>query len=117
MPVCKAMRQELLAGDYIQADETPVPVQDPQTKGKNHRAYIWEYSRPGGSVIFDFQMGREREGPKSFLENYQGALQTDGYAGYEKVGGSAMEHFGCWSHARRKFSDAAKVAPKDNAFR
>jgi transposase len=113
IPVCKVMRQELLADDYIQADETPVPVQDPQTKGKNHRAYIWEYSRPGGPVIFDFQMGREREGPKNFLGNYQGALQTDGYAGYEKVGGSSMEHFGCWSHARRKFSDAAKVAPKD----
>jgi hypothetical protein len=113
IPVCKVMRQELLAGDYIQADETPVPVQDSQTKGKNHRAYIWEYSRPGGPVIFDFQMGREREGPKNFLGNYNGALQTDGYAGYEKVGGTGMEHFGCWSHARRKFSDAAKVAPKD----
>ena len=113
IPVCGAMRQELLAGDYVQADETPVPVQDPRTKGKNHRAYIWEYSRPGGPVIFDFQMGREREGPKNFLGDYSDALQTDGYTVYDKVGGLGLEHFGCWSHARRKFCDAAKVAPQD----
>jgi hypothetical protein len=31
------------------------------------RTYLWQYSRPGGAVVFDFRMGREREGPKRFL--------------------------------------------------
>jgi transposase len=38
-PVREAMRAELLAGGYIQADETPIDVQDPDTIGKNHQAY------------------------------------------------------------------------------
>jgi transposase IS66 family protein len=55
--------QELLAGNYIQADETPVGVQPESARGKNHQAYLWQYSRPAGVVVFDFRMGREREGP------------------------------------------------------
>src|ERR1700680_2308110 len=72
-------REELLKGDYIQADETPVDVQMHDGRGKNHQAYLWQYSRPAGPVVFDFRMGREREGPKRFLGNFEGILQSDGY--------------------------------------
>src|SRR5580692_2958347 len=41
-------------------------------RGKNHQAYLWQYSRPAGAVVFDFRMGREREGPKRFLGNFEG---------------------------------------------
>jgi hypothetical protein len=41
-----------------------VGVQMHDGRGKNHQAYLWQYSRPGGPVVFDFRMGREREGPK-----------------------------------------------------
>jgi transposase len=51
-PIVRAMGQELLAGNYIQADETPVPVQMHDGRGKNHQAYLWQYGRPGGSTIF-----------------------------------------------------------------
>ncbi|HYY27743.1 MAG TPA: transposase [Chthoniobacterales bacterium] len=34
MPIVGAMRQELLSGDYIQADETPVDVQSERTKAR-----------------------------------------------------------------------------------
>jgi transposase len=81
------MGQELLAGDYIQADETPVAVQMHDGRGKNHQAYLWQYSRPGGMVVFDFRLGREREGPKRFLGNFEGILQSDGYGAYDHVGG------------------------------
>jgi hypothetical protein len=56
MPIVEAMRRELLSGGYIQADETPVDVQSERTKGKNHQAYLWLCSRPGGPVVFDFQL-------------------------------------------------------------
>ncbi len=115
MPVAGAMRRELLAGTYIQADETPVAVQMHNGKGKNHQAYLWQYGTPGGSVVFDFRMGRSREGPKLFLDKYEGILQTDGYAAYERVGGPKIIHACCWSHARRLFVDAVKLNPKDAA--
>jgi len=112
-PISGAMAQELLAGNYIQADETPVGVQSERVRGKNHQAYLWQYSRPGGAVVFDFRMGREREGPRRFLGNFEGILQSDGYAAYDQVGGHNIVHAACWAHARRKFFQAVELNPKD----
>lgn len=112
-PITVAMGQELLSGSYIQADETTVGVQMHDGRGKNHQAYLWQYSRPGGPVVFDFRMGREREGPKRFLSNFEGILQSDGYGAYDQIGGEGIVHAACWAHARRKFFDAVKLNPKD----
>jgi transposase len=64
-------------------------------------------------VVFDFRMGREREGPKRFLGNFEGILQSDGYGAYDHIGGKQMVHAACWAHARRKFFDAVKLNPED----
>lgn len=111
-PVVNAQKAELFAGGYIQADETTMPCQTPEKTGRNHRAYLWEYSAPGGVVIFDFRMGRGRAGPASFLKGFVGTLQSDGYAAYDDLG-EGIVYAGCLAHARREFVDAAKVAPLD----
>ena len=109
IPIVDVMARDLLAGSYIQADETHVGVQTPDKKGNNHTAYFWQYSAPGKGVVFDFKMTRSKEVPKEFFKDYGGILHTDGYAGYEKdVGAEGMIHACCWSHARRKFIDAVK---------
>jgi hypothetical protein len=113
MPVVGAMKKELLGGSYLQADETPVDVQMHDRRGHNHQAYLWQYSRPGEAVVFDFRLGRGREGPKQFLGKYGGILQTDGYVAYEKVGGPGLVHAGCWAHCRRGFTNVAKLNPGD----
>jgi transposase len=115
IPVVGAMGRELLNGTYMQADETPVDVQTHDKRGKNHQAYLWQYGAPEGNVVFDFRLGRGREGPKKFLGSFGGILQTDGYAAYENVGGPKMVHAACWAHARRKFFEAVKVNPDDRA--
>lgn len=110
--VVKAQKLGLLAGGYVQADETTLPCQTAEKTGRNHRAYMWEYSVPGGVVVFDFRMGRGREGPKEFLKGFRGTLQCDGYGAYADLG-EGIVYAGCMSHARREFVDAAKVAPHD----
>jgi transposase len=116
MPLVAAMRRELLAGSYIQADETTIHVQMHDGRGKNHQGYLWQYGTPGSAAIFDFRMGRGREGPARFLEKFQGILQTDGYTAYDRgVGGPKMVHAACWSHARRQFVDAIKLNKQDAA--
>ena len=113
-PVIGAMRKELLASGYIQADETPVDVQTHDKRGKNHQAYLWQYGTPGGGVVFDFRMSRGREGPKQFLGAFAGILQSDDYVAYERgLGGPGMVHACCWSHARRHFVDAVKLNKQD----
>lgn len=113
MPIAAAMKRELLSGSYIQADETPVGVQTHDKRGRNHQAYMWQYGSPGMGVVFDFRMGRDGDGPKLFLGKFEGLLQTDGYAAYNKVGGPNMVHACCLAHARRKFCDAVKLNAKD----
>src|SRR6266478_1608969 len=114
-PIVGAMRRDLLAASYLQADETPVPVQMHDRRGENHQAYLWQYGKPGGETVFDFCLGRGREGPRKFLGQWEGILQTDGYAAYDDIGGPKLVHVGCWAHARRKFVDVVKVNPKDAA--
>ena len=63
-PVVAAMRQDLLRASYLQADETTVPVQMHDKRGADHQAYLWQYGQPGGETVFEFQLGRGREGPK-----------------------------------------------------
>jgi transposase len=113
IPMVAAMRRELISGSYIQADETPVDLQTREGRGKNHQAYLWQYGRPGGSVVFDFRLGRGRDGPKRFLGQFEGILQTDGYAAYDQIGGPRMVHAACWSHARRQFFEAVQLNPRD----
>ena len=117
VPTASAMRQGLLRGTYIQADETPVDVQMHDGRGKNHQAYLWQYSRPGGTVVFDFRLGRGRDGPKQLLGQFEGLLQTDGYAAYDQIGGPKIVHAGCWSHSERHFSEAAQLNPQDPVAR
>jgi transposase len=111
-PVLRAMRLELLSRGYIQADETTMPCQTGERTGRNHRAFVWEFSRPGGIVVFEFQLGRGREGPREFLKGFRGKLQSDGYAVYDKLG-EGIVYVACAAHVRRGFVDAAKVAPLD----
>ncbi|MGC8795104.1 MAG: IS66 family transposase, partial [Bryobacteraceae bacterium] len=112
-PVAAAMRRELLAGTYIQADETPVAVELHDGRGRKGQGWLWQYSHPRGNVVFEFRRGRSRDGPREFLAGFQGILQTDGYAAYEQVGGPGLVQAACWAHVRRKFYEAARLAGED----
>lgn len=112
-PVVEAMRTDLLGAWYLQADETTVPVQMRDQRGSDHQACLWQYGKPGGETVFDFQLGRGRDGPARFLQDWNGVLQTDGYQAYDNIGGPRLVRIGCWAHARRKFVDAVKVNPQD----
>jgi transposase len=115
IPIAGVMKQELLASGYIQADETPIKVQVRDKSGKNHQAYLWQYSSPGMGAVFDFQMSREGAWPKKFLGDYNGLLQTDGYTVYDSVGGPGVVHAGCHGHVRRKWIEAVKLDATDAA--
>lgn len=112
-PLARFFGQKLKEGELIQADETRVPVLQQDGKGRNDIAWFWQYSRPGGLVYFDYQNSRSRAGPSHFLSDFKGRLQTDGYEVYTALGLNLQSHAGCWAHARRKFDQARKAAPKE----
>lgn len=101
--------EELKAGDYLQIDESPVKVLDPEVKGKAAQGFLWFYSAPGGYVFLEFHQSRGRDGPRERLRGFRGTMQTDGYEVYDalrKEQPSRLRRIGCTSHARRKFYKA-----------
>lgn len=107
-PVVRQMKRELLIGEYLQVDETPVRVMDPEIKGRCAMGYLWVAGHPQGDVIFEFHPGRGKEYAQSLLGNFQGYLQRDGYGVYGALARQdpGLIPVGCWSHARRKFVEA-----------
>jgi len=60
-PIYRRQIERLLSATYLQADETPIPVQVRTTKRKTHRGYFWVYHDPLAEiVVFDYRRGRSR---------------------------------------------------------
>lgn len=99
----------ILKNRYLQVDETPVKVLETNKKG-----YVWAYFAPNvgkGLVAFDFSLTREGSNAFERLKDFDGLLQTDGYAGYDALRKrDGIVGFGCLSHARRKFSEVVKIS-------
>jgi transposase len=112
-PLYEALKKEVLKSDYLHADETPIKVLDKDKKGTTHKGFFWVYhSSINDLVLFDYQMGRGREGPQAMLENFSGHLQTDGYSAYEIFSPKeGVTLFHCMAHARRKFFEAQNNDP------
>ena len=94
---------------YLQADESPIRVQDRQKKQTTHLGYHWVYHAPVEKlVVFHYQPSRAREGPSAFLKDFQGYLQTDGYAAYNGMGTPTkpVTLLACMAHVRRYFEKA-----------
>jgi hypothetical protein len=111
-PIVREIKKELLAGDYLQVDETPVKVMDPEVKGRCATGFLWVAGTPGADVIFEFHPGRGKEYAAELIGDFKGHLQRDGYSAYGALVREDQEGLipvGCWGHARRKFVEAAEL--------
>jgi transposase len=114
--ICKLIFEEMKAGGYLQVDETPVKVLDPEVKGKAAKGWLWFYSVPGGDVFLDYCDNRSRAGPRQRLEDFTGTVQADGYEVYDSLkreSGDAFARIGCLGHARRRFYKALQEKSAD----
>lgn len=73
-------------------DEAPAPVLDPE-RGKTKRGCFWTLARDDRSwngpdppgVAFTYAPGRSGKYASELLHGFDGILQVDGYAGYNRV--------------------------------
>ncbi len=111
LPLLKA---DILNSGYVQADETPVQVLKEPGRRDQQKSYMWVYrgNAPNYTAIYyEYQETRAAEHPKLLLENFEGYLQTDGYAGYDWVDANkSITHLGCFAHARRPFAKLMKLS-------
>lgn len=109
IPLWELLKLLVIHQKYLQADESPIKVQDKLQKSGIHTGYMWLYNAPiVNLVLFDYQQGRDKSGPSKMLKDYSGILQTDGYTVYESLYGNHPDIMlvYCMAHARRKFIDA-----------
>lgn len=108
MPLGTVMRLMIAESTYLEADETPIRVQDPTRKGKCHQGFMWAYLDPvQGLCVFDYRPSRSRAGPTDMLKKFSGALQVDGWSAYDQFEiRPGITLLGCFAHARRYFEKA-----------
>ena len=114
-PIYEQIRTGVMAGGYVQVDETPINYLEPGY-GRARQGYLWTGSRPGGDVFFRWEISRATACLDRVIPvNFTGTLQCDGYAAYRAFAnrrGTAITLAGCWAHVRRKFYEALESSPK-----
>lgn len=114
------IKEEVLRGHVIHADETPVLVTKDGRKGM-HKNYMWVYVSGERcdvhpAVLYEYQRTRKADAPRAFLKGFEGKLVCDGYQVYHALENEPFVNFevaGCWIHARRYFAESIK-ALKEN---
>ena len=112
------LHKEMYRFHVLQADETPVMVTK-DGRPANSKSYMWIY-RTGKSytdtpvILYEYQRTRKSDHPEEFLKDFKGIMVCDGYSAYRKLDRKNPDIIfaGCWSHARRRFTEALKALPK-----
>lgn len=118
-PIYEHIRTGVMAGGYVQVDETPVEYLEPG-HGKTKQGYLWTCDCPGGDVIYQWETSRAAECLHRLIPvNFKGTLQCDGYSAYPAFAdkrGNTITLAGCWAHARRGFHETLAQAPRTKGW-
>jgi transposase len=119
MPLVERIRAHVFAAERIHADDTTVPV---LAKGKTRIGRLWTYVRDDRpfdgkappAAAYYYSPDRTSKHPEEHLESFAGLMQADAYAGYNGLYEAhrqpgPISEVACWSHARRKFFDIARI--------
>jgi transposase len=104
----KRIEEIILKENYLQVDESRIPVLRKGKHGKTHTGYEWVlYSPRLKAAVFRYEEGRAQIYAEKILKNFHGKLQTDDYCGYNNLRmREDITAVSCMAHARRKFVDA-----------
>ena len=107
-PTYYRLMELVLASDYIQSDETTIPIINNE-KHTTIKGYIWMIRAVMGRLVFfHYDHGsRAQKVALHLFKDFQGVIQSDGYVVYDIYENKkGVLPIGCWAHARRKFEEA-----------
>ena len=69
------------------------------------------------TILFNYETSRSAETIRPYFNGFQGHIVSDGLMVYKSILDTAagVVHGGCWSHAKRKFTEAAKGKKKSSS--
>ncbi|HEY5308736.1 MAG TPA: IS66 family transposase, partial [Casimicrobiaceae bacterium] len=112
-PLAELIGRCVTATTKFHADDTSVPVLDPGRArprpvgcGCTAATIDLRGSTEAPAAFYRYTPTREGAHPRAHLKDFQGALQADGFSGFDGlyIDGRVREA-ACWAHARRKFYD------------
>lgn len=110
-PLYEELKWEVFSCDYVQADETTVPVIN-REKHRADKEYLWMVRSVMEKLVIFHYDGGSRAGAviESLADqyNFKGYLQCDGFAGYETAFKTNLDVrlLNCLVHIRRHFEQA-----------
>ena len=107
-PLYYRIKENILACDYVQSDETTVPIIDNE-KHQTVKGYLWLIRDVmSGDIFFHYDQGsRGQKVVFDLFKDFKGCIQTDGYAGYNLLSKQeGIINIVCWAHCRRYFERA-----------
>ena len=110
------MKEHLLAGDVVHADETEVQVLKEPGREAKCKSRMWLFAAPACDdpiYIYEYNPTRKGKVAADFLRGWSGWLVTDGYAPYFSLGGGGVRNVACLVHIRRRFAEIVKLAGGD----
>lgn len=118
-PLVARIEAHVRVAQRIHVDDTPVPV---LAKDKTRTGHLWTVVRDdrpfaGGqppAAAYFYSPTRSGEHIETWLADYAGLMQTDAFAGYNRLYEPRRKpvpitEAACWAHARRKFFELADL--------
>lgn len=110
-PLYEVLKSEIMKSDYLQGDETTVPVMDKSTH-KMNKEYLWLVRAVEQRLVLFHYNNGSRSGTviEKLTEGFNGYFQCDGFDGYESAFKTRKDvHIvNCMAHIRRHFEQAIK---------
>lgn len=105
------MRELLLEGQIIHADETECQVLREPGRQAKQKSRMWLFAAPAcdpPNFIFEYRETRSGAVAEDFLRGWSGYLVTDGYEPYFNLENDGIVNVACAVHVRRKFVEVLK---------
>lgn len=125
-PLMQSLKRKLLTvNSFLNIDETWTRVRvkfkkDGSKLGKYLKKYVWVLVNKKAGITYYFYDNEENDSRgkrpiESFLGEYKGSIQSDGYTVYKHLSLSDVVHIMCWAHVRNRFEQAYRHTKDINA--
>src|SRR5690554_3217597 len=107
-PLYKVLKKEVLETDYIQVDETTLPVINKESH-KAKKEYLWMVRAVMKKLVFFYYNdgSRSQQTVGTLLKSFTGYLQSDGWQAYNVFDKEDQVCLvGCMAHIRRYYEKA-----------
>jgi len=104
-PIIELFLEKIIEDSYIHADETPFQVLKESGRKAGQKSYMWIFKTGDGNrptILFHYSPTRSGKIPETIFSEFQGYIQTDGYAGYNYIQKKKDQiQLCCWAHYPR----------------